>query len=143
MDNQDVRWIQRLAHYGRALAKLQDAVRLAKQRPLSELEQQGLIQAFEYTHELAWKTLKDFLESQGVGRLYGSRDTTREAFKQGLLQNGEIWMKMIESRNLTSHTYNESIAQQVVDAVLHQYASELEALRERLVELAREWETSP
>lgn len=143
MDNQDVRWIQRLAHYGRALAKLQDAVQLAKQRPLSELEQQGLIQAFEYTHELAWKTLKDFLESQGVGHLYGSRDTTREAFKQGLLQNGEIWMKMIESRNLTSHTYNESIAQQVVDAVLHQYASELQALRERLVELAREWETSP
>lgn len=142
MSQQDVRWIQRLAHYRRALAKLQDAVRLAQQRPLSELEQQGLIQAFEYTHELAWKTLKDFLESRGVQNLYGSRDTTREAFKQGLLPNGEVWMKMIESRNLTSHTYNESVAQQVADAVLHQYASELEALQVRLEELARQEETS-
>lgn len=120
MDNQDIRWIQRLTHFRRALEKLRDAVQLAKQRPLSELEQQGLIQAFAYTHELAWKTLKDFLESRGVRNLYGSRDTTREAFKQGLLENGEVWMKMIESRNLTSHTYNESVAQQVVDAVLHQ-----------------------
>lgn len=120
MDNQDIRWIQRLTHFRRALEKLRDAVQLAKQRPLSELEQQGPIQAFAYTHELAWKTLKDFLESRGVRNLYGSRDTTREAFKQGLLENGEVWMKMIESRNLTSHTYNESVAQQVVDAVLHQ-----------------------
>ncbi|GBC96455.1 hypothetical protein HRbin16_02259 [bacterium HR16] len=138
MSHQDVRWIQRLAHYRRALARLQEAVRLAQQRPLSELEEQGLIQSFEYTHELAWKTLKDFLESRGVRNLYGSRDTTREAFKQGLLANGEVWMKMIESRNLTSHTYNESVAQQVVDAVLHQYASELESLRERLEKLAQE-----
>lgn len=142
MDNQDIRWIQRLTHYRRALAKLMDAVHLARQRPLSELEQQGLIQAFEYTHELAWKTLKDFLESRGVQNLYGSRDTTREAFKQGLLENGEVWMKMIESRNLTSHTYNESIAQQVVDAVLGRYVGELEALWQRLEELARQEENS-
>ncbi|GIV16652.1 MAG: nucleotidyltransferase [Armatimonadota bacterium] len=138
MNQQDIRWIQRLTHYRRALAKLQDAVQLARQRPLSELEQQGLIQAFEYTHELAWKTLKDFLESRGVQNLYGSRDTTREAFKQGLLPNGEVWMKMIESRNLTSHTYNESVAQQVVHAVLQHYASEMESLRHRLEQLAYE-----
>lgn len=142
MSQQDIRWQQRLAHYQRALAKLLDGVRLAQQRSLSELEQQGLIQAFEYTHELAWKTLKDFLESRGVRNLYGSRDTTREAFKQGLLENGEIWMKMIESRNLTSHTYNEPVAQQVVDAVLGRYASELEALWQRLEELARQEENS-
>ena len=143
MSHQDVRWIQRLAHYRRALAKLQEAVRLAQQRPLSELEEQGLIQSFEYTHELAWKTLKDFLESRGVRNLYGSRDTTREAFKLGLLADGEVWMKMIESRNLTPHTYNESVARQVVDAILHQYANELEALRERLEELAQEEEPPP
>ncbi|MGC8785257.1 MAG: nucleotidyltransferase substrate binding protein [Armatimonadota bacterium] len=138
MSYQDVRWIQRLAHFRRALAKLQEAVRLAQQRSLSELEEQGLIQSFEYTHELAWKTLKDFLESRGVRNLYGSRDTTREAFKRGLLANGEVWMKMIESRNLTSHTYNESIARQVVDAVLHQYVAELVSLKERLEQVAQE-----
>lgn len=142
MSQQDIRWQQRLAHYQRALAKLLDGVRLAQQRSLSELEQQGLIQAFEYTHELAWNTLKDFLENHGVRPLYGSRDTTREAFRAGLLQDGEVWMQMIESRNLTSHTYNESVAQQVVGAVLGRYASELEALWQRLEELARQEENS-
>jgi hypothetical protein len=57
---------------------------LAKQRRLSDLEQQGLIQAFEFTHELAWNTLKDFLESRGAGPLYGSKDATREGFAKGL-----------------------------------------------------------
>lgn len=142
MYQQDIRWIQRLAHYQRALAKLQEAVQLAQQRPLSELEQQGLIQVFEFTHELAWKTLKDFLESRDVQPLYGSRDTTREAFKQGLLENGEIWMKMIESRNLTSHTYNEQVAQQVVDSVIQLYFNELQALCYRLEQMAKE-EVSP
>lgn len=138
MSQQDIRWQQRLAHYRRALAKLLEGVRLAQQRPLSELEQQGLIQAFEYTHELAWKTLKDFLESRGVRPLYGSCDTTREAFRAGLLQDGEVWMQMIESRNLTSHTYNESVAQQVASAVIGRYASELRSLCEHLEKLARE-----
>lgn len=138
MSRHDIRWIQRLAHYRRALAKLQDAVRLAQQRPLSELEQQGLIQAFEYTHELAWNTLKDFLESRGVRNLYGSRDTTRESFRQGLLANGEVWMKMIESRNLTSHTYNESVAEKVVSAILNLYFPEFDNLCTQLERLAAE-----
>lgn len=142
MSQQDIRWIQRLSHYRRALAKLQEAVQLAQRRSLSELEQQGLIHAFEFTHELAWKTLKDFLESRGVQPLYGSRDTTREAFKQGLLQDGEAWMQMIESRNLTSHTYNEQVAQQVVDSVIQLYFSQLQALCHRLEQMAEE-ELSP
>jgi len=89
---------------------LKAAADLARQRKLSDLEQQGLIQAFEFTHELAWNTLKDFRESRGTASLYGSKDATREAFARGLIANGDEWMAMIESRNRSSHTYNQETA---------------------------------
>ena len=77
MKSREIRWIQRANSFKKAFSRLESAVRLTEQRKLSDLEAQGLIQGFEYTHELAWKTLKDFLESQGIVNLYGSRDTTR------------------------------------------------------------------
>ena len=133
---QDVRWIQRFNHFTKALSQLQDAVELAQKRPLSKLE--GLIQAFEFTHELAWNTLKDFLEERGVQNLYGSRDATREAFKTGLIENGEAWMNMIQSRNLTSHTYEEAIAAEIVSAIRATYFIEFEALRVKLDKLKKD-----
>ncbi|MBI3761084.1 MAG: nucleotidyltransferase substrate binding protein [Chloroflexi bacterium] len=138
MTAQDIRWIQRFNHFVKALSQLKEAVQLAQQRPLSKLEEQGLIQAFEFTHELAWNTLKDFLEGRGVQNLYGSKDTTREAFKTGLIENGETWMEMINSRNLTSHTYDEATAAQIVAAIREAYFAEFEALRIKLDELRRE-----
>ena len=138
MSNRDIRWVQRFNHFIKALSQLQEAVALAQQRPLSKLEEQGLIQAFEFTHELAWNTLKDFLEDRGVQNLYGSKDTTREAFRTGLITNGEAWMQMINSRNLTSHTYDEATAAQIVSAIRNTYFAEFEALRMRLEELRRE-----
>ena len=71
MSTTDIRWIQRLSNYAKALKRLKDAVELEKERPLSNLEKQGLIQAFEFTHELAWKTLKDLLEHRGNSEIYG------------------------------------------------------------------------
>lgn len=138
MNGEDVRWIQRFNHYTKALAQLQDAVELAQRRPLSRLEEQGLIQAFEFTHELAWNALKDFLESRGVRNLYGSKDATREAFKAGLIENGEAWMQMINSRNLTTHTYDEATAAQIVAAIRHIYYVEFKALGTRLEEMKQE-----
>lgn len=91
MTGHDVRWRQRSSNFRRALARLVEAVDLSGQRTLSDLERQGLIQAFEFTHELSWKTLKDFLASQGIEELYGSRDTTREAFAQGLETQLQDW----------------------------------------------------
>ena len=132
MGEQDDRWIQRSNNYFKALSQLQEAVTLAQQRPLSKLEEQGLIQAFEFTHELAWNTLKDFLESRGVQNLYGSKDATREAFKTGLIENGAAWMDMIQSRNLTSHTYDEVTAAHIVAAIRNTYFAEFEALRVKL-----------
>ncbi len=97
----DVRWQQRFSNYRRALAQLS---RFMEVEELNDLEKQGLIQAFEYTHELAWKTLSDFLKQKGNAEIYGSKDAAREAFKLGLVEKGEVWMDMIKSRNLTSHT---------------------------------------
>jgi nucleotidyltransferase substrate binding protein (TIGR01987 family) len=134
MGTQDIRWLQRFKHFQSALRRLEEAVDLAQERPLSPLEQQGLIQAFEFTHELAWNTLKDFLEYLGVQPLYGSRDSTREAFKRGLLEDGETWMDMIRDRNLTSHTYNEEVANSIALSILKRYYDQFRVLQRKLDE---------
>ncbi|PVZ68917.1 nucleotidyltransferase substrate binding protein [Pelagibaculum spongiae] len=128
----DIRWIQRFDNYQRALGRLTDAAELAATRPLSELEQQGLIQAFEFTHELAWNTLKDFLTYRGVGQIIGSRDATRAAFKADLLESGEDWMEMIKSRNLTTHTYREEVVRDIAGKILHRYHPAFIALKTTL-----------
>ena len=120
MDN-DIRWVQRLTNYCRALSQLEAAVALAKQRPLSALEQQGMIQTFEYTHELSWNVLRDYLKDQGTPQLYGSKDTVRAAFSVGLIQEGETWMEMIRDRNHSSHTYNLEVATAIVSRVTSSY----------------------
>lgn len=117
----DIRWKQRFNNYIKALQTLSDAVELANERELSKLEQQGLIQGFEFTHELAWNVLKDYLESLDAQGLLASRDSTRAAFKGGLIVNGDDWMDMIKARNLTSHTYNPEVAQAIVDDILHRF----------------------
>lgn len=128
MSDKDTRWIQRLKHFEQALFQLKKAVELANSRKLTELEEQGMIQSFEYTHELGWNTIKDFLEYNGHQSLYGSKDTTREAFKRRLIANGEVWMDMIKSRNLSSHTYNREIAEKIAHAIVKDYLTEFEEL---------------
>lgn len=99
------------------MGQLKEAVNLAQERKLSDLEKQGLIQSFKYTHELAWQVLKDFFVYQGNTEIRGSGDATREAFKYELITNGEGWMSMIKSRNLTSHTYNEEVAAEITQNI--------------------------
>lgn len=135
MSENDVRWMQRFSNYCKALNQLSDAVALAEKRELTELERKGLIQAFEYTHELAWNTLKDFYEYQGESGLQGSRDTVKLAFNRGLIENGEVWMDMINSRNQSSHTYNEETAKGIVNAIIEKYEVEFRNLRNKLNEL--------
>lgn len=117
----DIRWKQRFDNFERALYQLTRAIELKTERPLSDLEQQGLIQGFEFTHELAWNLLKDYLEMEGIQGLVGSRSTVREAFKRGLVSNGDVWMDMIEKRNLSSHTYNLSVAKELATAISESY----------------------
>jgi len=136
MSDRDIRWIQRFNHFKQAFSQLEKAVVLADQRPLTELEEQGMIQAFEFTHELAWNTLKDYLQNQGAATLYGSKDSTREAYKYNLIENGEIWMEMIESRNLSSNTYNRDLAKRIVQAIRDHYYDEFKQLIKTLDPLA-------
>lgn len=116
--NYDIRWLQRFSNYKKALAQLKKFIIKGN---LSDLEKQGLIKAFEYTYELAWNTLKDYLEYQGKTDIVGSRDTFREAFKTGLISNGEQWMDMLSSRNKTSHIYHEEIAEAIAEAIYKTY----------------------
>jgi nucleotidyltransferase substrate binding protein (TIGR01987 family) len=120
--DKDIRWIQRFENYKKALKQFNDAVDLSKARELSLLEKQGLIQAFEFTHELAWNLLKDYLEYQGYQDVKGSRDAIREAFKIGIIENGELWMETIKARNITSHAYDEEIVRKAVKTIIDDYS---------------------
>ena len=119
-EDKDVRWIQRFANFQKAFSQLTKFIDKAE---LSELEEQGLIKAFEYTFELAWTTLKDFLEYRGQSEIYGSRDAIRKAFQLNLIDDGEDWMDMLISRNRTSHTYNKETADEICRAVKKVYYS--------------------
>ena len=134
-EKQDVRWRQRFQNFNKAFSQLSGAATLAKQRPLSELEQQGFIQAFEFTRELAWNTLKDFLQERGATNLFGSKDATRQAFAAGLIENGETWMDMIRSRNRTTHTYDQATANEIARAIASMYLAEFGKFQKRFTEL--------
>ena len=108
--NEEIRWRQRFANYQKALQQL---TKFIDKGELNELEELGLIQAFEYTHELAWNVLRDYLIEKGHQSIHGSRDATREAFKLDLIQDGDTWMDMIRDRNRTSHTYNKDTAESI------------------------------
>ena len=134
---EDICWKQRFSNYEKAFQSLTEAVELSRQRELSALEQQGLIQSFKFTHELAWKVLKDYLEYQGVAEVVGSRDASRFAFQNSLIQYGEVWMQMIAARNQTAHTYNLKVAQAVVESILNQFYPAFKQLAQKFGELAR------
>ncbi|WP_200978411.1 nucleotidyltransferase substrate binding protein [Echinicola sp. 20G] len=140
--SKDIRWEQRFANYNKALLKLEQAVEYIRENYYQDgqydellfekgedIVKEGLIQRFEYTHELAWNVMKDFLKERGNIEIYGSRDATREAFSTGLIREGKIWMEMIQSRNKTSHTYNEDTAQEIFSKILEEYYPELLAFR--------------
>jgi nucleotidyltransferase substrate binding protein (TIGR01987 family) len=124
----DIRWLQRFSNYKKALEKLQqsvDFIHLYKKDDseivLDEMIKEGLIQRFEYTHELAWNVMKDYAEYQGNNTIGGSRDATREAFQLKIIDNGDVWMDMIKSRNKTSHTYNEETAEEIYHKIITEY----------------------
>jgi nucleotidyltransferase substrate binding protein (TIGR01987 family) len=119
MENrEDIRWKQRFNSYQKALSQL---TKFIQKKKLNELEEQGLIQAFEYTYELAWNVMKDYYEYQGTGDIQGSRDAIRLAFKRGLIEDGDGWMKMITSRALSSHTYNEETVEAISSDIFKTY----------------------
>lgn len=123
MENQDSRWKLRFEHYSKALKLLNNAVAMDFEK-MDDLQKEGFVQRFEFTHELSWKLMKDYLNYQGNFEINGSRDAIREAFKVGLIQDGEVWMEMIKSRNLSSHTYEEATLRQILENVSQKYILE-------------------
>lgn len=128
MSNMDIRWKQRFQNFEKAISSLNDAV--AKE-DLSELEKAGVIQIYEFTFELAWKTIKDYLAEKDVEVKF-PRDTIKEAFQYEIIGNGEIWMDMLQKRNLMSHTYNEKTAELAYALIVNKYFDELYLVYKKL-----------
>ena len=102
---------------------------------MSDLEKQGLIQSFEFTHELAWNVMKDYFLDQGNPNITGSRDAVREAFSKGLIAEGEQWMEMIKSRNLSAHTYNHKVADEITEKITKVYFSLFDSFLSKMLNL--------
>lgn len=145
MSKEDIRWEQRFSNYVKAFNKLDQAVTKIKtdfeieddgtiddDEFLDDIIKEGIIQRFEYTHELSWKVMKDFLEDVGEVKMYGSKDATKEAFAAELIIDGDVWMDMIKSRNKTSHTYNEEVADEIFQNIITQYHPEFLAFRDKM-----------
>jgi nucleotidyltransferase substrate binding protein (TIGR01987 family) len=148
MDQQDIRWKQRFTNFKSAWFKLEEAIsklneeygldnkgQVSSDPFLDDIIKEGLIQRFEYTHELAWKVMKDFLQESGNTPIYGSKDATRLAFSVEILHDGEVWMDMIKSRNQTSHTYNQETADEIFMKIVYEYAPEFAFFYDKMKEI--------
>ena len=131
MQDQDIRWQQRFMNFKKALAKLSEVFE-DRDEELSELETEGMIQRFEYTYELAWKTLQDLLRYKGYLDIAGPTPVLEQAFKDGYLTDAEGWRAMKKSRELTSHTYNSETAEAIAESITHAYHKLLSDLSYRL-----------
>ena len=152
MKNQDIRWLQRFSNYKKALRKLEDSVDYVTNHITKEsldtgeefgliqidLIKQGLIQSFEFTHELAWNVIKDYVHYQGNQSVRGSRDATREGFSMGLIEDGDVWMEMIRSRNQTSHIYDEETADEIYNKIINDYFDAFVSFKEKMEEIKNE-----
>ncbi len=128
-EEKDIRWVQRFSNFRRALNRLRLAVSIVSEQTsgeddmeLDDLLKEGLIQRFEYTHELAWNVMKDYAEYQGYTDIRGSRDAFRKAFEMGLITD-KSWMESIADRNRTSHNYDDETAEEIYVAIVDVYFS--------------------
>lgn len=130
----DVRWKQRFQNFDKAFKRLTDAIQIIRNDPDNVLLQAGLIQTYEFTFELAWKTLKDYLEMEGF-MVPSPRATLRQAFQCGYIQQGDVWLKALNDRNLTAHTYDDEVAKEVIADIQQTYYFLLKDLHQWLMKL--------
>jgi nucleotidyltransferase substrate binding protein (TIGR01987 family) len=128
--SQDIRWKQRFNNFEAAFLFLQEAVEKDK---YSQLEIAGLVQAFEFTFELAWKTIKDYIEALGI-TANSPREAIKESFSNGIIEDGKTWLTMLEKRNELSHTYNKDVAENAVDVIRFKYYIAISQVYEYLKE---------
>jgi nucleotidyltransferase substrate binding protein (TIGR01987 family) len=133
--DKDIRWKQRFQNYKKALATLKSAVELAASRELSDLEKQGMIQGFEFTFELAWNVMNDCLEEEGITGIIGSKGAIRHAFNRGLIEDGQIWMDMLDDRNLAAHLYDKETANGLAVSIIDNYYCQLNTFADKMSSL--------
>ncbi|GAA4465888.1 nucleotidyltransferase substrate binding protein [Nemorincola caseinilytica] len=132
MSEMDIRWEQRFSNFKKALAKLGEVALQENIDDLSDLEKEGMIQRFEYTFELAWKTLQDLLRYKGYLDIAGPNPVLERSLKDGYISGENAWRRMKKSRELTSHTYNSDTADEIAQNIVDEYYDLLTSLEQRL-----------
>ena len=136
---QKKRWVYRFDNYSRAFTLLQDGMAITKERPLTQLEKEGIVQRFEYTWELAWKTIKDYLEEKGIIlETISPASTIKAAFAAKVIKNGELWMEALDTRNQMSHTYDLKNFETTVQKIQTDYLNLFEKLYLKLLKEIKE-----
>lgn len=128
-EQSDIRWQQRFDNLQRAHRRLLWALEIQEQDPENDLIRMAVIKAYEFTFELSWKTLKDFLAYNGIDAKL-PRDVLKQAFATGLLSDGQLWIDMLEERNLMAHTYDDARARQAVRLIQERYLAGLQQLHD-------------
>ena len=133
--NKDIRWKQRFQNYKKALAAMKSAVELAASRELTDLEKQGLIKGFEFTFELAWNVMKDYLEEQGITGIVGSKGAVRQAYNKGIVNDGQVWIDMIEARNISARTYDNETANKLQKEIIETFYEKFSTFAQKMENL--------
>lgn len=128
--SEDIRWKQRFSNYKKATMQLTEFIEKGE---LNKFEVQGLIQCFEYTFELAWKTMKDYLEQEGF-EVKSPRGTIQTAFQTQLITDGHVWIDALDKRNLMAHTYDEEVAKEAEQLIKQKYYPAIKELLNKLEE---------
>lgn len=137
MSDDTPRWFYRFENYKRAFSLLREAIDYMDGRELSQLEKEGVIQRFEYTMELAWKVMRDYLESENVVfEQITPKAVIREAFESRFVSDGQLWMDMLDARNLMSHSYDQKDFEEVIDNLRHGYLGAFTELHTKLLSLS-------
>ena len=134
MERKDIRWIQRFGNFKKGLEKLRDAIAEHSKRKMSDLEKEGLVQRFEYSFELAWKTLQDLLYHKGYKDIKGPNPVLKQALPDGYIKGEEKWRDLNNARNLTAHTYDEKKVNAIVKKISEEYYELVFQLKSHLEE---------
>ena len=133
---QDIRWKQRFANYSKALKQLESAVNKYADTEI-DIIKEGIVQRFEFTHELAWKLMQDILQEEGFTDIIGSRTATKTAFNRNLINDGDTWLEMIKSRNIAVHTYDEKTLSQEFKKIVVLYLPLFIQFKQRVEKLCQ------
>lgn len=131
--SKETRWKQSFQSFNNAYSSFQRMIAHYEKAPDSEVAQMALTQAFEFTVEISWKLLKNYLEKEGFD-IHSPKEAIRQAFQSEIIlgEDSEIWMRALEMRNLTSHVYNKEALQTLLEYIDHSFQSAVQRLHDSL-----------